>query len=108
MEAAATSVTIKWGQRLVDAFSAYETYVLVGLRRQGKLTEKVVSMRKMELTVRGLKSNTEYELLIDVITQENPKADSFTIRILAGNIRTKYYCKNASGFVNIFRLIRIL
>ncbi len=72
--------------------------MLIGVRRQGyNLTQKVVSMWAMELTVSGLKVNTEYELLFDVLTYENLREDSLVIRILTRHIRTKYYCKHISG-----------
>ncbi len=74
MEVAATSLTIKWCKRLADAFTAYRTYGIVALRRQDMLTQNLVNMQAMELTVRDLIANTEYELLFDVYTFENPMA----------------------------------
>ncbi len=53
-------------------------------------------MWAMELTVRKLRVNTEYELLFDVLTYENPRADSLLTLILTIYISTKYYFKNIS------------
>ncbi len=97
VEAAATSLTIKWCQRLADAFTANGTYVLVGIRRQDNITQTSISLWAMELTVRGLSVNTEYELLFDVATYEGPRADALTIPILARHFRTNYFCKSASS-----------
>ncbi len=100
MVTAATSLTIKWCHRLVYAFSAHKELALVGIRRQGNLTQTVASLWAMELTVRKLRVNTEHELLFGVLTYENPRADSLVTRILTKYIRTKYYCKNISGLAS--------
>ncbi len=100
MVTTATSLTIKWCHRLVHAFSNHKELALVGIRRQGNLTQTVATLWAMELTVRKLRVNTEYELLFDVLTYENPRADSLVTRILTKYIRMKYYCKNISGLAS--------
>ncbi len=93
MVVAATSLTIKWCQRLADAFIINGERGLVEIRRKDHLIETAVSMQAMELTVQGLRANTEYELLFDVYINKSANADTTKARILARHIRTKYYCK---------------
>ncbi len=93
MVVAATSLTIKWCERLVDTFIINGKYGLVELHRHDHSIETAVSMQAMELTVNGLRTNTEYELLFDVYINKSANADTMKVRILARHIRTKYYCK---------------
>ncbi len=93
MVVAATSLTVKWCERLVDAFIINGERGLVELRRQDHSIETAVSMQAMELTVNGLLTNTEYELLFEVYINKSANADAMKVRILARHIRTKYYCK---------------
>ncbi len=93
MVVAATSLTIKWCQRLVNAFIINGERELFELRRQDHSIETAVSMQAMELTVKGVRTNTEYELLFDVYINKSANADATKVRILDRHIRTKYYCK---------------
>ncbi len=93
MAVAATSLTIKWCQRLADAFIINGKYGLVELRRQDHSIETAVGMQAMELTVQGLRTNTEYELLFDVYINKSANADATKVCILTRHIRTKYYCE---------------
>ncbi len=90
---AATSLTIKWCERLADAFIINGERGLVEIRRKDHSFETAVSIQAMELTVQGLRANTEYELLFDVYINMSANADTTKVRILTRHIRTKYYCK---------------